>query len=382
MGDHIRVMRSLEKAGKLNRALEFLPGDEELAERETAHEGLTPPEIAVLLAYGKIALYEELLASDVPEDAYLQNELLMYFPRPLQARFVEQMRDHPLRREIIATYITNSTLNRMGSTFVFRLWEETGESYPTIARAYSAAREIFEVRRLWSAIEALDNQAPASVQITMIGYSQRLLERASLWLLRHRRPPLAIETVVKQFNPGVTTLMAELPKLLQADEQEAFQSACQELTAAGAPAEVAHWAASLDGLFSALDLVEVATQTALPETVVATVYFGLANRLTLNWLRQSILDLPVANHWQNRSRAALLDILYDQGRALTLDVLQSTASTQTAEERLESWLAHNQAGVERCKGVFADLRTAGQPDLAMLSVALRETASLVRRSGG
>ncbi|MEZ5577919.1 MAG: NAD-glutamate dehydrogenase, partial [Candidatus Competibacteraceae bacterium] len=130
LGDHIRVMRSLEKAGKLNRALEFLPDDEELAERETAREGLTPPELAVLLAYGKIALYEELLASDVPEDAYLQNELLMYFPRPLQARFVEQMRDHPLRREIIATYITNSTLNRMGSTFAFRLWEETGESYP------------------------------------------------------------------------------------------------------------------------------------------------------------------------------------------------------------------------------------------------------------
>ena len=382
LGDHIRVMRSLEKAGKLNRALEFLPSDEDLAERETAREGLTPPELAVLLAYGKIALYEELLASDVPEDAYLQNELLMYFPRPLQAGFVEQMRDHPLRREIIATYITNSTLNRMGSTFAFRLWEETGESYPTIARAYSAAREIFEIRRLWSAIEALDNQAPAPVQITMIGYSQRLLERASLWLLRHRRPPLAIEAVVKQFNPGATTLMAELPNLLQADEQDAFQSACRELTAAGAPAELAHWAASLDGLFSALDLVEVATQTALPETVVATVYFGLANRLALNWLRQSILDLPVANHWQNRSRAALLDILYDQGRALTLDVLQTTASAQAPDERLESWLAHNQAGVERCRGVFADLRAAGQPDLAMLSVALRETASLVQHSGG
>ncbi|MCB1826708.1 MAG: NAD-glutamate dehydrogenase, partial [Candidatus Competibacteraceae bacterium] len=159
-----------------------------------------------------------------------------------------------------------------------------------------------------------------------------------------------------------------------------FQSACRELTAAGAPAELAHWAASLGALFSALDLIEVATQTALPETVVATVYFGLTNRLTLNWLRQSILDLPVANHWQNRSRAALLDILYDQGRVLTLDVLRSTANAQTPEERLESWLAHNQAGVERCRGVFADLRMAGQPDLAMLSVALREMASLVRRS--
>ena len=381
LSDYIRVMRSLEKAGKLNRALEFLPSDEELAEREANHEGLTAPEIAVLLAYGKIALYEELLDSDVPEDAYLQNELLMYFPHPLQARFTEAMRNHPLRREIIATHITNSMLNRMGSSFAFRLWEETGESYPTIARAYGAAREIFDVRRLWSAIEALDNQVPAPVQITMIGYSQRLLERASLWLLRHRRPPLAIEAQVKQFGPGVATLRAELSNLLQTDEQEAFQIACDALVAAGVPSDLAHWAASLDALFSALDLIEVATQAALPETTVAKVYFGLASCLTLNWLRQSILDLPVSNHWQGRSQAALLDILYNQGRALTLDVLQSTTNTQSPEERLESWLTHNHAGVERCQGVFADLRAAGQTDLAMLSVALRETAGLIQRSG-
>jgi glutamate dehydrogenase len=379
LGDHVRVMRSLEKAGQLNRALEFLPSDEELAEREAAREGLTPPEIAVLLAYGKIALHAELLTSDVPEDSYLQNDLLAYFPQPLRERFSEAMQHHPLRREIIATYITNSMLNRMGSSFAFRLWEETGETYPNIARAYSAARETFEARRLWSAIEALDNRLPAALQITMMSHSQRLLERASLWLLRHRRPPLEIEAVVRQFAPGVATLAAELPNLLQAGEREVLQTAREELIKGGVPVELAQWVASLDALYSALDLVEVAAQTELPEVGVAAIYFGLVSRLELNWLRHGILDLPATNHWQNRARAALLNSLYDQGRALTVDVVRSTDNSLPPEQRLQAWLEHNQAGTERCRSMFADLRASGRADLAMLSVALRETANLVRQ---
>ncbi|MEE4377916.1 MAG: NAD-glutamate dehydrogenase [Candidatus Competibacteraceae bacterium] len=382
LGDHVRVMRSLEKAGKLNRTLEFLPNDEELAERETAQQGLTPPELAVLLAYGKIALHEELLTSDVPEDSHLQKDLFMYFPEPLRQRFVQGMQEHPLRREIIATYITNSMLNRMGSTFAFRLWEETGATYPAIARAYSAAREMFEARRLWSAIEALDNQIPAALQITMIGHSQRLLERASVWLLRHRRPPLEIESVVQQFSPGIANLAEALSDSLQTSEQELLLRASQELLDAGVPADLARRIASLDALISALDLVEIATQADMPEVDVAKVYFSLVSALDLNWLRHSMLDLEAVNHWQNRARAALLNGLYDQGRALTLDVLRSTAGDLSPEQRLETWLTQNRAGVERCRGIFDDLRSAGQPDLAMLSVALREMANLVRQSGG
>ncbi|MCP5419696.1 MAG: NAD-glutamate dehydrogenase [Gammaproteobacteria bacterium] len=382
LGDHVRVMRSLEKAGQLNRALEFLPSDEELAEREAAREGLTPPEIAVLLAYGKIALHAELLTSDVPEDSYLQNDLLAYFPQPLRERFYDAMQNHPLRREIIATYITNSMLNRMGSSFAFRLWEETGETYPNIARAYSAARETFDARRLWSAIETLDNQVSAALQTQMISHSQRLLERASLWLLRHRRPPLEIEAVVRQFGPGVATLAAALPDLLQAGESDDLQVGREELVRGGVPVELAQWVASLDALYSALDLVEVAAQTELPEVEAAAIYFGLVKHLELNWLRRSILDLPANNHWQNRARGALLNSLYDQGRALTIDVIRTTDQGVPPVQRLQTWLAHNHAGIDRCRTMFADLRTAGQGDLAMLSVALRETASLVRQRAG
>ncbi|MFO1430335.1 MAG: NAD-glutamate dehydrogenase [Candidatus Competibacteraceae bacterium] len=382
LGDYARLIRSLEKAGRLDRTLEALPSDEVLAEREAAHQGLTPPETAVLLAYSKIYLYQELLASDVPEDPYLKNELLAYFPRVMQERFNREMESHPLKREIIATHITNSLVNRMGAGFTFRVWEETGASYPDIARAYTAAREMFEGHRLWNAIELLDNQVPAVVQIAMLLHSRRLLERACLWLLRHRRPPLAVAMVIDQFSAGIAAIRNRLPDLLKAAEQAELQAACQRFGAAAVPAELAQWVAGMDALYCALDLVEVAGKTQLPVATVGAVYFDLVNRLELNWLRRNIVELATTSHWQNRARAALLQGLYDQGRLLTAAVLQATDNTLTPSVRLDAWMAQNQSGVERCRNRFAELRAAGKPDLAMLLVALRETADLARGSAG
>ncbi len=376
LGDYARLMRSLEKAGKLDRALEFLPNDEELAAREAAREGLTPPEIALLLAYGKIALHQELLASDAPEDPYLNNELRAYFPQPLGRAYDAALESHPLRREIVATSITNSLVNRMGAGFAFRVWEETGASYPDITRAYTAAREMFAARQLWTAVETLDNRVPAAVQTAMLRHSQRLLERACLWLLRQRRAPLAIEAAVAQFSAGIAAVREVLPELLQAAAKDEWQRDYQRFTEVGVPAELAQWIASLDALYSALDLVEVAEQAQLPVVTVGAVYFALVNRLELNWLRRSIIYLPAASHWQNRARTALLQGLYDQGRRLTAAVLQTTPPELSPEERLHVWLTRNRSGVERCRSLYADLRAAGQPELAMLSVALRETANL------
>ena len=376
LGDHLRVMRKLEKENKLDRAIEFLPSDEELAEREAAGRGLVPPELAVLLAYSKIDLYDKLLASDVPDDRYFHNDLLNYFPVPLRERYAQEMERHPLRREIISTYITNSALNRMGSVFVIRLAEESGETSPNIARAYSAAREMFKARELWGAIDELDNQIPAESQIRMHIEARKLIGRASHWLLRNRRAPLDIETVVGHFAPGITTLKSALPALLPAAEAEALQAAAAALGEAGVPAELAQWVASLDALYSALDLSEVASHAALPVEDAAAIYFALINRLELGWLRKSIAGLAVDTYWQRRARASLMNSLYDQQRALTADVLRLSGAEQTPPERLEAWFARNREVVERTGALFADLRASGQPDLAMLSVALRETANL------
>ena len=379
LSDHSRVIRSLERSGKLDRALEFLPSDEDIAEREANGQGLTGPELAVLLAYSKMNLFEELIQSDVPEDAYLQQELLAYFPEPLQERYSELMQSHPLRREIIATYITNSVLNRMGSAYVIRLQEDSGEAAPDIARAYSAARALFDARALWHNIDALDNQIDAAVQIKMHLESRRMLERTSQWLLRNRRSPLNIETVFKQFKTGIDELALTLPELLKNEQQQQYEQALQELIDAGVPDGLARQVVSLPALYSALDIIEVAENNQLPVVDAARVYFSLAERLEIGWLRHSIMELPVATHWQRRARAALLNGLYDLGRALTGDVIRSQSEQPDVDKRMGEWLKRNQNVVERCLNMFTDLRSGGQhPDLAMLSVALREVSNLAQ----
>ncbi len=379
LGDHVRVMRSLERRGKLDRVIEFLPGDEQLAEREAAGRGLVPPELAVVLAYSKITLFEDLIASDVPEDPFMRRELLSYFPTPLRERYVDLMQSHPLKREIIATYITNSVLNRMGSAYVIRLQEDSGESVPNIARAYTAAREIYDARELWRQIDGLDNRVPAQMQIRMHLESRKLLERASQWLLRNRRSPIDIEAVVGQLRGGVLALAEALPGLLQPAQQEEFKQVWQSYVDAGVAEDLARDVVSLPVLYSGLDITDVAIQSELPVTDVARIYFQLAEQLQMTWLHDSISNLPATTHWQRRARAALLSGLYDQGRALAADVLRSSDADATVEQRLEQWLGRNRALVDRCLAMFTDLQSSGQqPDLAMLSVALREAGNLAQ----
>src|SRR5215216_746180 len=222
LDEHARLMRNLERAHRLDRRLEFLPRDEELAERKAAGRGLTRPELAVLLAYAKIVLQDELVASDVPEDDYLADDLERYMPPKLRERFRRQLRRHPLRRDIIATYITNSMVNRAGSTFANRLREETGASPPEVARAYTVAREVFDVRRLWKDLAALDNVVPAEVQLELQAEGRKMIERSALWFLRNRRQPLDIASTVSHFAPGIASLAQELDKLLAPADSESL----------------------------------------------------------------------------------------------------------------------------------------------------------------
>ena len=162
---HARMIQQLEQVAGLDRELEFLPDDETIAERKGAHAGLVAPELAVVMAYCKIQLYAELLESDLPEDPYLAHDLERYFPPPLPERYSDRMPSHRLRREIIATVVANQLVDRAGTTFAFRLREETGAPPSMLARAYAVAREVFEMRAFWAAVEALDNEVDADGQL-------------------------------------------------------------------------------------------------------------------------------------------------------------------------------------------------------------------------
>ena len=371
-----RFMRHLEKAGRLNRAVEFLPTEEEIAERRGKGQGLTRPESAVLLAYSKIALFDQLLDSDLLEDDYVATIMANYFPTALRQRYGEVMARHPLRREIIATVVVNGMLNRVGATFVNRAQEDTGAAPAEVVRAYILVRDIFRLDDLWRAIEALDNRVPADVQLRMLSDVGRLVLRATLWFLRRRRQRLPISDVVAIFAPGAAAVSGRLKELLSPTDLQALTDAERRLAEAGVPADLAMRAAPLDGIYSVLDIVEVSRETGRSVDLVAAVYFSLIGRLDLRWLYGQIGLLPADSHWQGLARAALRDDLASQLRALASGVLRLTPEDNTADALLAKWEVHYSAPMVRMREVMADLKIGQALDLAMLSVALRELRGL------
>ncbi|HEX2125143.1 MAG TPA: NAD-glutamate dehydrogenase [Thermoleophilaceae bacterium] len=372
---HGRLLRRLEQTHRLDRELEALPTDEELAERKRDHLGLTRPELATLLSYSKIHLYGALLESDVPEDPHLSTELDHYFPDPLPERFGEQMPEHRLRREITATQIVNNMLHGGGTTYAFRLHEETGAPAAEIARAYAVARDIFRMRPQWAEIEALDNRVSAEVQIGMLLEGRRLIERGSRWLLRNLDRPIAIAPAVHRFEPGATRLYESVPRLLEPDDAEPIERRAAELREAGVPSALAMRVSSLGTMFAVFDIVEVAEESGLDVESVAAVHFQLGNRLQLHWLRDRIVELPRDDRWRALARAALRDDLYGLHRALTAEVLRSSDGRDPGA-RVSAWIEANPAS-DRTLQTLADIRVGRTYDMTTLPVAVREVRNLI-----
>ena len=375
---HQRFLRFLESRSNLDRALEALPSDEEIGERKRDHGGLARPELAVLLAYSKIDLKEAILDSDVPEDPYLSAELERYFPAPLPERFGTHMRGHRLGRQIVATQVVNNMLHGGGTTFAFRLHEETGAPASQIARAYACAREIFEMRPLWGEIEQLDTRCDASVQIDLLLEGRRLVERASRWLLGNRPRQLDIASTVRHFRPGAMGLYASITRLLAPEDAEPLARRADELRERGVPEDLATRVAALPIMFSALDIVVVADESELDVDRVAAAHFRLGSRLGLHWLRDRIVALPRDDRWRARARAALRDDLYAIHREITSEVLRSALRRLEPDGLVDGWIDSNPAS-ERALQTLGDIRGGQSYDLTTLPVALREMRNLIAR---
>ncbi|WP_332775133.1 NAD-glutamate dehydrogenase [Polaromonas sp.] len=367
-----RLIRHLERAGRLKRKIEFLPSDEDIDERKAAKQGLTSPERAVLLAYSKMWLYDALLASDLPEDPFVAHVLADYFPQPLRERFGDAMQRHPLKREIIATYLANTLTNRVGATLVHQLAEETDAAPADIVRACIIARAVFGLEDIWQGIDALDNQVPDALQAQMLIETGRLIERASLWFLRHRVERTAIEQAVARFRAAADQVGPQLATLLAPADAAAQGARRDELMQAGVPAELARRVAGADSIAAVLDIAEVAAACERQLELVASLYFALDLHLNHGWLRERVSALPVDTHWQMLARAALLDDLAALKRALTTSVIRLSPALETADALIAAWQTHNQVPLERYRRFLAEQQAAGTVDLAMLSVALRE----------
>ena len=376
---HSRMIRKMVRDGRLRRKLEVLPGDKEIAERRSAGLGLTGPEFAVLLAQVKIAAEEEMLASALPDDPYLQSVLTAYFPEPLRESYAGQMRTHPLRREIITTEVVNDMVDRSGTTFLFRMNEETGASVPDITCAWLVARRVFDLAGFWSEVEALDGRVDVSTQLALLLEGHKLAERATRWLLYNRRPPFDIAETIDFFSGGVLTVSSGLPKLLTGRDRAGFGDRLESFTARGVPEQLAERVATMVPAYSAFDLVEIAAATGRGVEETAEVYFDLGERLQITRLRDRITALPRDDRWNTMARAALRDDLYAAHAAITREVLHVTGPG-SPEERLADWARRNEPAVRRAAQTLTEIWESDRFTVAMLSVAVRAIRTLVDAS--
>ncbi|HEY1259362.1 MAG TPA: NAD-glutamate dehydrogenase domain-containing protein, partial [Stellaceae bacterium] len=364
----VALMRDLERAGRLDRALEFLPDDEELAARAAQHRGLTRPELAVLLAYAKMALDDELLISDLPDAPELAEELYGYFPAALRDRLGPQIPTHPLRREIVATAITNDLVNHAGISFVSFVRARTGCAAHEIARVYLIAREIFDLPRLWAEIAALDGKVPARVQTEMLIEIALVVEHASIWLLQHRRLDIGGDRA--RLGPSVATLATALPSLLPPRDAGIAAARALHFSSAGAPDPLAARIGAMTFLEPALDIAELTETAAQPLERVARVYYGAGERFGLYQMRAAARGLPAETQWQKLAAEIVLGDLW----AVQADVARRIlASAQAAEpDPAAAWASAHAADLGPAEAVARELSTsAGVPDLAVLIVAAR-----------
>jgi len=373
--EYQHLIRTLERSGDLNRALEFLPADDELADRRKRGVGLSRPELSILLAYSKIWLTNHLLSSDVPEDPYLSNELVRYFPEPIQEKYSKQIAQHRLRREIITTATTNSLVNRMGPAFVPRAQEDTGAQPAQIARAYTAAREIFDMRTTWAEIEALDTKIPAKLQYSMAFQTMRLLRHVTYWLLSQRRKGLQVDAAVAEFRKGVRQLEAEIINVVGGSDRERFEKVRKEHVDAGVPASLAARIASLPAHNAALDIVEIATEHKVSVVEAARVYFEIGTRVGLDWLRDQIEQLSVDGTWQAIARTGLRDGAMRIHRRLAERVLSKT-DQGAAHARVAAWLQAAGDDLAQWQRTVTEMKASGSGDFATLSVGLESVRKL------
>jgi glutamate dehydrogenase len=377
LNEHAWFIRQLEKRAGLNRALEFLPDEEEIELRHKAGKGLTRAELAVVMSYAKMALYTEMVRSSVPEDAYLGKELERYFPEPLRHRYSEHMRDHPLAREIIATLITNSLVNRMGSVFAFRMQDETGADVASVARAFTIAREVFEIRGIWEAIEGLDNQVSASVQYSMLRASQALLKQATRWLLDRREELPDIAAAVARLNPGAMQLIQCLPEVLQGSRLERYEGAAQLYADTGVPAALARKVAALTPMHTGLDIIALGENCKADVRYAAEAYFRIGDTLQLDWIADQVDRLRVEGVWQAKARGSLRDNLYSLQRALCAKMMSGSRG-RDAQSAVRDWIAARADRVAHFGQTLEEMRSGGQLDFATASVALQEIRRLAQ----
>ncbi|MEP6797547.1 MAG: NAD-glutamate dehydrogenase domain-containing protein, partial [Lapillicoccus sp.] len=346
---HQRLLHVLEDRGELDRALEFLPSDGEIAKRHDAGLGLKSPEFSVLVAYAKLALKDDLLPTSLPDDPWFQQTLCDYFPEPIRATYEEELRTHPLRREIVTNAVVNSMVNRGGITFAFRAFEETGAGPEHIARAFVVCREVFDLSSYAADVEALDNTVTTATQTALYLEFRRLLDRAVRWFLTTRPSAIDVAAEVARFTGPVAEFAPHINSYLQGGERKRLERRARELEKLGAPADFALRAAGLLDRFSLLDIVEIAEETGEAIEAVVGVYYQASERFSIDDMLTRVSKLPRDDRWDALARGAMRDDLYAVLESLTRSVLATSTPGLAPAKRFEQWADANKDALTRAR---------------------------------
>ncbi len=379
-GEYRRFIETMEELGRLDRALEFIPTDEELLERKIQGQPLTRPELSVLISYSKGVLKEQLLDSDLGLDPQLSNAVTTAFPQRLVDDYGDEIRSHRLHREIMCTQVANDIVNRMGLNFILRQRKATGASIADVARAYTTVMEVFNLRELWEWIELLDHKVGTEVQMDMMLKLVQLVKRATRWLLRNRRRELAPTPLIAEFRHGLEELGDSFPGLLRGRSQEQYQSILERYLEQGVGEELAARVAATHIAYMALGIIQVAGESEEPLVDVATLYFAMGERLELDWFGGQILAANVENEWQALARDTYLEDLEWQQRTLAVGALHHLQEDRNWLACMQRWEQQEEVLLARWHSMLAELHATSAPDFAMFAVANRELLDLAQSS--
>lgn len=374
---HATYIRELESLGILNRKVEFLPDDKELLDRKASGEGLTRPEIAVLLAYSKIHIKHELLKSDLPEVPFLHEVLASAFPYSIHKKYQHEMNEHLLHRDITATQLSNQVINEMGILFIYRQRMETNATVAEIVRAYEVASHIFGTRELQEAIESFDFKIPMAEQYEMLYNIRNLISLATRWILHSKYLYAELETTIEHFATRVKQLEEIIPQLMAGFTREYLEALTPKFIRAGLPEEMANRIATSRAMYTSLNIIDVATTHKYDLIKTAKVYFAAGERINLLWFRDQIANDAREGHWNMLARLTLRDELDSVQRALTIAIMRNAGKEANTDKLIERWIDHNQRALERWDRLLELLHGSTAIDYTMFFIAIRELIGLI-----
>lgn len=376
LGAKAHLIGVLEKRGLLDREIEFLPSRQQLKKRQAQGKGLSRPELCVLLSYSKLALFEDLLLSDVLEDKWFATILRDYFPKKLQQTDVKYLTGHRLHKEIVATVLTSQIIDRMGATFMQRTFEDTGANVGSIAKAYVVSVELFDAEDIWMSIEGLDFKIKPTQQIegALIIWNQ--IRQSVRWILNKFGHGFDISTVINDLKKDIGAYTQNLANVLPQKDVKALENREAQLLKSNYPKELAKKIACAEFSYAALDVVEIASSTKISVAKSAMVFFALGEKLNLLWLRDMIEKLVVIGPWHAHARGVLRDELFEHHNLLTQTVVNKYG-VKNPEDTLNKWISANKDTVKSVRNMLQQMRSEKNIDYATVMVAVRSINNLV-----